>query len=102
MNLDETISHLRDLIDRHDFGCEECRRNHEELLAFLEELKQRRQSAADVTPVVHGRWEKVKKSNSTWVCSVCGVKVGAFLAGCSEYCYHCGSKMDGDGGNETD
>lgn len=54
-----------------------------------------KQPAADVEPVVYGRWEKVRKSNGTWMCSACGVKVGAFLAGCSEYCYHCGAKMDG-------
>lgn len=52
MNLDETISHLQELIDHHDFECEECRRNHEELLAFLGELKQRRQLVTDVVPVV--------------------------------------------------
>lgn len=56
--------------------------------------------AADVVPVVHGRWEKVRKSSGTWMCSACGVKVGAFLAGCSEYCYHCGAKMDGGADHE--
>lgn len=35
--------------------------------------------AADVAPVVHGWWKKVRKSRSTWECSVCGTKVGAFL-----------------------
>ena len=51
--------------------------------------------AADVAPVVHGWWKKVRKSRSTWECSVCGTKVGAFFAGCSQYCYCCGAQMGG-------
>ena len=42
MNLEEAISHLKELIDNHDFECLECKRDHEELLGFMEELKQRR------------------------------------------------------------
>lgn len=42
MNLEEAISHLKELIDDHDFECMKCKRDHEELLGFLEELKQRR------------------------------------------------------------
>lgn len=56
--------------------------------------------AADVAEVVHGRWKKVQKTGSTWECSACGVKVGAFLAGCSQYCYCCGARMDMDGAAE--
>lgn len=51
--------------------------------------------AADVAEVVHGWWKKVRKSRSTWECSVCGTKVGAFFAGCSQYCYCCGAQMGG-------
>lgn len=47
MNLEETISHLKELIDNHDFKCEECKRNHEELLGFMEELKKRRADNGD-------------------------------------------------------
>ena len=42
MDLEEAISHLKELINNHDFECLECKRNHEALLGFLEELKQRR------------------------------------------------------------
>lgn len=42
MNLEEAISHLENLIDNHDFECLECKRDHEDLLGFLVELKQRR------------------------------------------------------------
>ena len=51
--------------------------------------------SADVAPVVHGWWKKVRKSRSTWECSVCGTKVGAFFVGCSQYCYCCGAQMGG-------
>ena len=51
--------------------------------------------AADVAPVVHGRWERMRESATTWRCSACDVMVGAFLAGCSHYCYCCGARMDG-------
>lgn len=59
---------------------------------WMEYLKE---TAADVAPVVHGWWKKVRKSRSTWECSVCGTKVGAFFAGCSQYCYCCGAQMGG-------
>lgn len=51
---------------------------------------------ADAVPVVHGRWERMRESETTWRCSACDVMVGAFLAGCSHYCYCCGARMDGD------
>ena len=51
--------------------------------------------AADVAPVVHGWWKKVRGSRSTWECSACGTKVGEFFVGCSQYCYCCGAQMGG-------
>lgn len=42
MSLEEAISHLKELLDNHDFECLKCKQNHEELLGFLKELKQRR------------------------------------------------------------
>lgn len=51
--------------------------------------------AADVAEVVHGWWKKVRESRSTWECSACGVKVGAFFVGLSQYCYCCGAQMGG-------
>ena len=55
----------------------------------------RKLPAADVAPVRYGRWERMRQSETTWRCSACDVMVGAFLAGCSHYCYCCGAKMDG-------
>lgn len=65
------------------------------MLAKLTPAEIREMPAADVAPVVHGWWKKVRKSRSTWECSVCGTKVGAFFAGCSQYCYCCGAQMGG-------
>ena len=47
--------------------------------------------AADVAPVVHGRWIKVKPVH--YQCSICGVNTGGFT---SNYCPNCGAKMDKD------
>lgn len=44
---------------------------------------------ADVAPVVHGRWQKVKPVH--YKCSVCGINTGGFS---SNYCPNCGAKMD--------
>ena len=49
--------------------------------------------AADVAPVVHGKW--IYEGNSqAWVCSRCGRGVNADPEGIDLYCYHCGAKMD--------
>ena len=52
--------------------------------------------AADVAPVVHGRWEIVIGSNKKqyMVCSEC--RVSQTLTGVFSYCPNCGVKMDGD------
>ena len=60
--------------------------------------------AADVAPVVHGRWEK---RGSSWYCTRCGIgyriTFGNIPASRHKYCPRCGARMDGkDGdGNET-
>ena len=42
MTLDEAIKHLEDSLNdkTHDWGCEKCKREHEQLLCFLIELKE--------------------------------------------------------------
>lgn len=56
----------------------------------------------EAVPVVHGRWEKTidEKINAWWwTCSECGnYPLQNSLTGSdalSEYCPHCGAKMDG-------
>lgn len=58
--------------------------------------------AADVQPVVHGKWEEVQEwmGDVEYSCSVCGCyapwKELTTDQVCTEYCPHCGAKMDGD------
>lgn len=63
--------------------------------------------AADVAPVVHGRWEKFYKTihgvviSEDVVCSNCRKEAEILQNGggvllLSEYCPNCGAKMDGE------
>ena len=57
--------------------------------------------AADVAPVVHGRWNSMDGYKTRVVCSECGWDVpeyGKFYS----YCPTCGSKMDGGDGDAAD
>lgn len=55
--------------------------------------------AADVDPVVHGRWEEgveIQTDTSTlydYTCSVCSIVTTRE----SPYCPNCGARMDGEG-----
>lgn len=57
--------------------------------------------AADVAPVVHGRWLQIVSYNNTYECSKCGrvlVNIADGLRMVAKhypYC-HCGAKMDGE------
>ena len=59
--------------------------------------------AADVAPVVHGRWE-----NGNPICPVCGgnkfkdLDADIWCDWKPDYCPNCGAKMDGGADYETD
>ena len=59
--------------------------------------------AADVAPVVHGRWAHL--GGDEWCCPVCGFVItteGSWDKPTKKYCEDCGAKMDGerkDGGD---
>lgn len=59
--------------------------------------------AADVAPVVHGRWEQVKEwaTKAKYRCSVCGREImSAVKVNIEKYPYcHCRAKMDGGADN---
>ena len=59
--------------------------------------------AADVAPVVHGRWEQVKEwaTKAKYRCSVYGREImSAVKVNIEKYPYcHCGAKMDGGADN---
>ena len=57
--------------------------------------------AADVAPVVHGRWLPIVSYNNTYKCSECGRLLVDITDGlkmvAKQYPYcHCGAKMDGE------
>lgn len=67
--------------------------------------------AADVAPVVHGLWERKPSSSWRWTpsgavavtrttyrCGLCGRGTAVK----SNYCPHCGAKMDGGDSDATD
>ena len=59
--------------------------------------------AADVAPVVHGRWAHL--GGDEWCCSACGFVItteGSWDKPNKKYCDDCGAKMDGGDNDETD
>lgn len=52
--------------------------------------------AADVVPVVHGRWAHL--GGDEWCCSACGFVIsteGSWDKPTKKYCEDCGARMDG-------
>lgn len=60
--------------------------------------------AADVAPVVHGRWVPTESPfiNDCENCSVCGYKTVWGHRFNFNYCPNCGARMDGGDDGETD
>ena len=56
--------------------------------------------AADVAPVVHGRW--VDAGRGIKACSNCNHGIKEHMAYANHYCPNCGAKMDGGADNEAD
>ena len=69
----------------------------ETLVSDLRDMK-----AADVAPVVHGRWVPTKAPfmNECKDCSVCGYRT--VWGHRYNYCPNCGAKMDGGDSDEAD
>ena len=57
--------------------------------------------AADVAPVVHGRWETNSDRPDTLICSVCKCGFDMWKHDPHNYCPNCGAKMDGGDGNSA-
>ena len=59
--------------------------------------------AADVAPVVHGRWAHL--GGDEWCCSACGFVItteGSWDKPTKKYCEDCGAKMDIEDGGDSD
>lgn len=62
------------------------------VLEYVENLP-----AADVAPVVHGRWAHL--GGDEWCCSACGFVItteGSWDKPTKKYCEDCGARMGGD------
>ena len=73
--------------------CENCR-----IVALIADTP-----AADVAPVVHGRWAHL--GGDEWCCSVCGFVItteGSWDKPTKKYCEDCGAKMDGGADHAAD
>ena len=68
-----------------------------------EEFEIKDAPAADVAPVVHGRWAHL--GGDEWCCSACGFVItteGSWDKPTKKYCEDCGAKMDGGAEHEDD
>lgn len=56
--------------------------------------------AADVVPVVHGEWMlRHEGYGHYWECSVCRTNPCIYVTKDTNYCPHCGARMDGGADN---
>ena len=61
----------------------------ETVLEYAENLP-----AADVAPIVHGRWESNSDRPDTLICSVCKCGFDMWKHDPHNFCPNCGAKMD--------
>lgn len=76
----------------HDFAESKCHNCYTS--SFITYLP-----AADVAPVVHGRWERHPQANDidpVYVCNLCKLNVSNFEMRWMNYCPNCGARMDGE------
>lgn len=100
---------MAEYIDREEYCEKHCRCSNE--YCYRVSCPIWKAPAADVAPVVHGRWKLLHKGDwtSVFVCSVCGRRetitesesYNSRIKMPRKYPYcHCGARMDG--GNDND
>ena len=93
---DKIINRICNEKCRTEYGkCQKGRDGNKVILCVCDFI--RLQEAADVAPVVHGRWEENEKlDEGFWTCSACGFVSEATAApSLYRYCPYCGARMDG-------
>lgn len=89
---------LKDIEERYCLPCKEAGRDHNGgkcRACWVDDMcgEVIDAPAADVAPVVHGRW-KCHGDCGVTECSVCGWSIEEYV-GDYAYCPNCGAKMDG-------
>lgn len=89
---------MAEYIDREEYCEKHCRCSNE--YCDKESCPIWKAPAADVAPVVHGRWER--DADGDWYCTNCDEVVAICESGRERtyrkpYCPNCGAKMDGGG-----
>ena len=85
---------MAEYIDREEYCEKHCRCSNE--YCDKESCPIWKAPAADVAPVVHGRWAHL--GGDEWCCPVCGFVItteGSRDKPTKKYCEDCGAKMDG-------
>lgn len=99
---------MADYIDREALLTHQYNASHSnlpqlaEMVVGVEDIEDA--PAADVAPVVHGRWiEKTAPGRKKYFeCSRCGAHENKHTAIKGYYCWRCGAKMDGGDGDAAD
>lgn len=95
---------MAEYIDRSEYCEKHCRCSNEH--CDRQSCPIWKAPAADVAPVVHGRWEM----RPTGMATDTGPEYKAYCTACNEpnkqyhppFCPHCGAKMDGGGSDAAD
>ena len=84
---------MAEYIDREEYCEKHCRCSNE--YCDKESCPIWKAPAADVAPVVHGKW--IHLGGDEWCCSACGFVItteGSWDKPTKKYCEDCGARMD--------
>lgn len=100
---EDTINSKPEGRNPQQFGKEEYNKGWNDCRRYFVQIIES-QTAADVAPVVHGRWIRFKEHDSCYVhmrCSECSAYWSdPSHADSFRYCPNCGAKMDGGGDSD--
>lgn len=93
---------MAEYIEREEYCEKHCRCSNE--YCDKESCPIWKALAADVMPVMHGRWIDNGANGYKWafVCSMCGYVDGHPFDDRHNFCPNCGAKMDGGDGDAAD
>lgn len=84
---------MPEYIEREKYCAEVCRCNKEK--CDKSKCPVWNAPAADVAPVVHGKWElRHEGYGHYWECSVCHTNPCIYVTRNTKFCPNCGAKMD--------